>query len=662
MNPAVPLALVLLAVAPAWSQNFIPPAQQEKATPGDVLLTDYFRNETAAVSVRCLANLKTLEDWTSRRDEYRRQLQEMLGLLPLPERTDLKAVVTGSLTNEDFTVEKLEFQASPGLYCTASLFVPRHREGPAPTILYRCGHWKLIEDGISYGNKAAYQMDGAWFARNGYVCLVLDTLLAGEVQGIHTGTRDLGLWWWNSRGYTPAGVETWFGIRALDYLCTRPEVDTNRFGVTGHSGGGAYSWTLTALDDRIKAAAPLAGMTDLEHHVVRNHMDSHCDCNFPVNIYGWDFPQLAAMAAPRALLLGSTDNDGLFPLDGNETLYATLHRLYELYDAAANLGFAIAPGPHDEVPELRLAVLRWFNRHLRGITKNNEPPIVVDAKKFFTPEELKVFASLPPDAVNTNIAASFVPLAKPQQRTPAELREELLAHVFGGWPAETPPLDPKRAFTVELQEVRLTAWDFTSQHDVPLRLYLCERPQDPGTRVVLKVLDETSWSNWMTPAAVFFGSALTHELKLPSAPRGVVWDGPNPFVPPPGSALAFVAPRGIGLTEWSGDKKRSSRIRRRFMALGQTRDAMRVWDIRRAIQAVHYVRPDDKARVELVAEGSMSVNALYAALFEGNVRSLILSGLPASQIEGPDYLGVLKITDLPEVKTAVRQSAELKLN
>ena len=226
---------------------------------GNQMVADYFRNETARLSEQCLADIRTLDDWKANRDEYRRQLQEMLGLWPMPARTDLKPVITGKLEHDEFTVEKIQFQASPGLYCTANLYLPKTQTQPAPTILYECGHWRLVTNGISYGNKAVYQADGAWFARNGYACLVLDTLLAGEIQGVHTGTRDRGLWWWNSRGYTPAGVEAWFGIRALDYLSTRPEVDTNRFGITGHSGGGAYSWTVTALDDRIKVAAPLAG-------------------------------------------------------------------------------------------------------------------------------------------------------------------------------------------------------------------------------------------------------------------------------------------------------------------------------------------------------------------------------------------------------------------
>src|SRR5262245_45624250 len=338
----------------------------ESPTRGDRFLTEYFRVETGTLADRCLTDIQTLDDWKSRREEYRRQLQEMLGLWPMPARTDLKPVVTGRIERDDFTVEKIYFQASPGLYCTANLYLPRVISSPVPAILYECGHLRVITNGISYGNKAAYQQDGPWFARNGYACLVLDSMLLGEIQGVHTGTRDRGLWWWNSRGYTPAGVEAWFGIRALDYLCTRPEVDTNRFGITGHSGGGAYSWTVTALDDRIKVAAPLAGMADAQSHILDGVIDSHCDCNFFINIYRWDFPQVAALAAPRPLLIGGTDNDRLFNLPNTERIYDQVRRVYNVCGATSKLGLAVAPGPHDEVPELQLAVMRWFNRHLKG--------------------------------------------------------------------------------------------------------------------------------------------------------------------------------------------------------------------------------------------------------------------------------------------------------
>jgi hypothetical protein len=648
-------------------------------TRGDKMLAEYFRNETAMLSERCLADIQSRDDWESKRTEYRRELQEMLGLWPMPERTDLKPIVTGRITNDEFIVEKIYFQASPTLYCTANLFLPKNLSQPAPTILYECGHWRLVTNGISYGNKAVYERDGAWFARNGYVCLVLDTLLAGEIQGIHTGTRDHGLWRWNSRGYTPAGVEAWFGIRALDYLCTRPEVDTNRFGITGHSGGGAYSWTVTALDDRIKVAAPLAGMADIQSHIGDGVIDSHCDCNFFINTYRWDFPQVAALAAPRPLLIGGTDRDQLFHLDSTLRIYEKVKRIYQLNGVATNLALTIAPGPHDETPELQLAVLRWFNRFL----KHEEKPVAIAVKPFLTPEQARVFKTLPTDAINTNIAKTFVPTnpgsagilpaissnATPTRRQDAgaprnELAAELRQKVFAGWPAENLPLEAKKILSVERDGLRMSAWVFSSQHDIEVRIYLLEDSTTNAESVELNVLNETSPPMWLHDLRAGFGAELADEPQKTDMIQNIV----SPLVSLKARvrssrhALAWFAPRGVGLTAFSGDTRVQTRIRRRFMLLGQTLDGMRVWDIRRAIQAVHYIRADDKANIEVRADGTMAVNALYAGLFEPNVRKLELSNLPKSHMEGPDFLAVLKFCDIPQVRDAVSEHAEVSQN
>jgi hypothetical protein len=627
---------------------------------GDAKLAAYFRNEVNVLSTNCLANIETLDDWKSKRSEYRRQLEEMLGLWPMPEHTDLKPVVTGQITNAEFTVEKIYFQALPKLYVTADLYLPENLDRPAPAVLYECGHGWAVTNGVSLGNKTLYQRDGEWFARNGYVCLVLDTVLSGEIEGIHTGTRDHGLWWWNSRGYTPAGVEAWFGIRALDYLCTRPEVDTNRIGITGHSGGGAYSWTITALDDRIKAAAPLAGMADDQSHMLDGVIDSHCDCNFFINIYHWDFPQVAALAAPRPLLIGGTDRDPLFHLDSTMRIYEKVRRIYQLYGAPTNLALAIAPGPHMETPELQLAVLRWFNRFLKG----EEPPVEMAAKDFFPREELKVFETLPADNINSNIADTFVPLAKPEKKSADELRAILRQKVFSGWPDEAAPLEPKRAFSVERNGIRFSAWNFTSQPDVPLRLYLLENANKPAAAVQLQVFDQSSWTNWLGGITAAFGDQLTDEVPgvhPPISDSGTMEQFRNELTGQ--HALAFFAPRGVGLDAWSGGDKRLTQIRRRFMLLGQTLDGMRVWDIRRAIQAIHFVPGEGPAKIELRADGAMAVNALYAALFEPSVHALNLVNLPKSHMDSaaPDYLGVLKVTDIPQVTKAVADSAEVKL-
>src|SRR5262249_34047098 len=107
---------------------------------GDRQVAAYFRAETRHLADACLADVKSKDDWEKRRPELRRQFLEVMGLWPLPPRTDLKAVVTGKVEAERFTVEKLHFQSSPGLYVTGNLYVPKHARLPAPAVLYVCGH------------------------------------------------------------------------------------------------------------------------------------------------------------------------------------------------------------------------------------------------------------------------------------------------------------------------------------------------------------------------------------------------------------------------------------------------------------------------------------------------------------------------------------------
>nr|MBT5020111.1 prolyl oligopeptidase family serine peptidase [Planctomicrobium sp.] len=235
---------------------------------GDELLQKFFVTETEKITRNCLADIHSQEDWQTKRPEHLQQLREMLGLSPLPERTALHAKVTGYTTKEGVVAERVHFQSMPGLYVTGTFFRPEKQETPLPAILYVCGHGRVKEDGVSYGNKATYQHHGAWFAQNGYVCLMIDTIQLGEIEGLHHGTYREGMWWWHNHGYTPAGVEAWNGIRAIDYLQFRPEVDGEKIGITGRSGGGAYSWWVAALDERIKVAVPVAGITSMQNHIV----------------------------------------------------------------------------------------------------------------------------------------------------------------------------------------------------------------------------------------------------------------------------------------------------------------------------------------------------------------------------------------------------------
>mgnify|MGYP003315110443 FL=1 len=316
----------------------------------------------------------------------------------------------------------------------------RDRNEKLPAILYVCGHGRVKEGDVSYGNKVNYHHHGSWFARNGYVCLTIDTLQLGEIEGIHHGTYSYGYFWWLNRGYTPAGVEAWNCIRALDYLQSREEVDGERLGVTGRSGGGAYSWWIAALDQRIKVAVPVAGITDLRNHVVDGTVEGHCDCMFMVNTYQWDYPMVAALMAPRPLLISNTDNDRIFPLDGVYRTFVKTRQVYELLGAADKVSLHVTSGPHKDTQELRVHAFRWFNHFLKG----DDDLIRVPAEKFFKPQELQVFKeALPQDQQNTKISHSFVPVADLLDVADTsgavdllveDVQDTLLAKAFRAWP------------------------------------------------------------------------------------------------------------------------------------------------------------------------------------------------------------------------------------
>jgi dienelactone hydrolase len=617
----------------------------------DQWLEGYFRAQTSMIESECLTDIHSLADWQARRGECRRQLQEMLGLWPMPERTDLKPVITGKLEDPEFTVEKLHFQALPNLYVTANLYLPKNQTGPAPAILYVCGHSRVMTNGISCGSKAGYQRHGEWFARNGYVCLMIDMLQYAEIQGRHRGTYSEGRWWWNSRGYTPAGVEAWFGIRALDCLCARPEVDKERIGMTGRSGGGSYTWTVAALDDRVKVAAPVAGMTDLRNQVVDGSIEGHCDCMFFPNTYRWDFPQVAALIAPRPLLIGNSDKDNLFPLDGVVRLYTQTRRIYQLYGKTNELGLLITEGPHADTQDLQLPVFRWFNRFLKG----QDPLIDMAARDFFSADQLRVFDTLPKDEINTRIDDLFVPKAVPPSSpaTPAEAKQRRAASlkalrdkVFAGWPTESGAVTPKLTAQSTENGLRCEAYAFDSQPEVNLRLLVLQEAKvKKPEQVLLTVLDAESWTN--SPAKwVWLGGGTAAEradLQQEMRTRKL--------------ALAFFAPRGVESGTWPSEPKKATHTRRRFMLLGQTLDSMRVWDIRRAAQAVKALPAFKQTPLHVRAQGEMGVNAAYAALFEPKIQKLKLAGLPASQAEGPDYLNVLRVWDLPQLWDALGERA-----
>ena len=617
-------------------------------TPGDRVFAEYFRSEAVLLSEKCLADIQDLEDWKQRRPELRRQLFEMLGLDPLPAKTELKPIITGRIEQAEFVVEKLHFQSTPGLYVTANLYLPNNLKEPAPAILYTCGHSSVKTNGVSYGNKVDYQRHGIWLARHGYVCLVIDTVQLGEIEGIHHGTFREGMWWWNSRGYTPAGAEAWNCVRALDYLETRPEVDKNRLGVTGRSGGGAYSWWIAALDDRIQAACPVAGITDLQNHVIDGTVEGHCDCMFCVNTYRWDYPQVAALVAPRPLLICNSDKDSIFPLEGVARLHEKVRRIYDLYGATDKLGLVITEGPHKDTQELQVPVFRWFNRFL----KKDQSLIEDAAVPIFTGQQLKVFQQIPGDEITSKCYESFTTLATDKNGLDSsKLIRELQQKAFGGWPQIDSPITSREVASEEHDGVRLAVYEFESQPHVKLRFYLARAAEGAPIAVHVQAVDQSSWQQQIQLGRALFPQALREEIAAAhlDAQQPVSTElaqhaaGWIRYIKDNRSAYITFTPRAIGLTALAEDNKYQVQVRRRFMLLGQTLAGMQVWDIRRAVQAAKMLTPLSAIPMHLHASPELTEVATFAAVFEPGIASLTLTQYPRPDKEAPDFLNWSRI-------------------
>src|SRR6202453_3561953 len=215
-----------IAVACCFCLSAMAASAQEKkqpeAKPGDEMIEKYLAAETDKLAQKFLDGARTIDEWKQNRPRHHQEYMDMLGLWPIPEKTPLKATVTGTVEAHGVVVEKIHFQSKPGLYVTANLYRPKNAgsaDRKLPAIVYVCGHSYRGRD----GSKSAYQEHGFWFANNGYVCLTLDTLQLGEIPGVHHRTygtpyrhfKSYGLegqdkvetrWWWHSLGYTPAGV------------------------------------------------------------------------------------------------------------------------------------------------------------------------------------------------------------------------------------------------------------------------------------------------------------------------------------------------------------------------------------------------------------------------------------------------------------------------
>ncbi len=588
---------------------------------GQTMIESFLSREAARLDGAFLDGVTNRQQWEGRREQLRREYLEMLGLWPLPERTPLQTRVTGALEREEgFRVENLHFQSRPGLYVTGNLYLPKGDRGgkKLPAVLYVCGHSGRGRD----GNKTAFQHHGMWFATHGYACLIIDTLQLGEIAAIHHGTYRYDRWWWQARGYTPAAVECWNGIRAIDYLQSRPEIDPERIAITGISGGGAASFWIAAADDRIQVAAPVSGMGDLIDYVGEKVVNGHCDCMFLINTFQWPWTQIAALVAPRPLLFENSGHDPIFPMNGNDRIRSRLEQLYRLYTNRTDRLFdiGITPGGHSDNPELRLMAYRWIDWHLKGsnapVTERELPPIDGPRLRAF-PE------NLPADELNTKIDESFLPAAG--NRLPDNGRE------FEAWRSD------------RLAELRRLAF-----RPLPLTFPVQSLPrlERKPARGILQSAPgiQVAWNYFPAPrgpsAAKRWLVVLNEDEPFDTKPAWVERVGGN-------ASVLLLAPRGTGPLAWQDPPPFA--IRRSLALLGRTVEGDRVEDT--LAMAASLLGPPTKRSAPawgIAGRGRAGVIAAYAALFEPRLDEIALVAPTPSHREGPIFLNVLRVLDVPD--------------
>jgi hypothetical protein len=233
---------------------------------------------------------------------------------------------------------------------------------------------------------------------------------------------------------------------------------------------------------------------------------------------------------------------------------------------------------------------------------------------------------------------------------------------FRGWPTEEQAgqTEVKQVFSAERDSIRLSAFDFSSQPAVQLRLYLMHRTNLNKPRlIVLNVLGEREWSQWLSTMRVGFA----HELADETAPEPNEDDfkKTREMLNKKRWVMAYVSPRGIGPAAWDADERKLTQIRRRFMLLGQTLDGMRVWDVRRAIQALRTISSIRGVPLSLRAEERMAGLAAYASLFEPDIIRLELWHPPRSHRDGPIFLNVLRFLDMPQAIAMAAERSQVRI-
>ncbi|MBS7611123.1 acetylxylan esterase [Candidatus Bathyarchaeota archaeon] len=559
--------------------------------------------------------------WLERRASILTMLRKAMGMDILPER-NVKANLVGRVERKGYVLEKVILETIPGLYVSANLYIPSKLEKPVPAVLRVHGHWRHAK------HQDAVQATCIGFALRGYVSLAVDKVGYGErrYQGHWEG------YILPAVGLTLQAIEAFDNMCAIDYLQSRMEVDPERIGVTGASGGGNQTMYLAALDDRVKAAAPVCSAEVFEDQVASGRC--FCEC-IPSMLKFANVSDVLACIAPRPLLIVSSILDETFPITSARKAFSRVKYIYELMGYGDKIAMYESYAPHGYNREMREAVYRWFDRWLMGVERDGrEPEIVVEP---FDSDVLKCFHDGIPERGETIFSiynARYNSLDRFAKLNPDEYlkrREELKKHiiedVFGGFP-ERVDLDA-RTYRVEcLDHVIVEYVSFRSEWDIII------------PAILLREVD---------------GFEEAHIFLTPSGKSSIFADRRVRETAENKRLAILIDYRGIGETDY--DESISAK---NSLVLGRHILGMRVFDV---LRTVDYLAFRGFLRKKLVIHGFSEAGliALFATALDSRIDEVEVEGLLASYkvektlVQPPSLYPprILLYADVPEVAALI---------
>ncbi|HEY5551016.1 MAG TPA: acetylxylan esterase, partial [Opitutaceae bacterium] len=384
-------AAVLSALVPLVAADFSPVLGADVdgvATPDQV--RRHLLTEVATARVQWLDAYEGRTDPAQIREHYVRLRARMIESIgELPGRTPLNPRITGAIEADGFRVEKVIFESRPRFFVTANLYLPDSTRfaAPWPGVLVPCGHYMPAKA------HDEYQSMGALLALNGMAAMVFDPIEQGErLQSVDAQGRSR---FWGTSAHTLDDIQAiplgqsiarqfiWDGMRAIDYLQSRPEIDAGRIGVTGNSGGGTQTSQLLALDGRIKAAAPSCYISHLSSQL-HNSIGDGEQHFFGQLAAGIDHPDLLLMHAPTPVKLLAATHD-FFKIEHTWETFRLTKRVFTRLGHSEAVDILENDAGHNFNREQREAAARWLALWLRGENREVREPEL----KLFTEEELR---------------------------------------------------------------------------------------------------------------------------------------------------------------------------------------------------------------------------------------------------------------------------------